>query len=679
MGKHAICHATGHTHSHSHSHAEKDPAIFEEFFEMGLHDTVSPLLTPESRLWGVNLTLKASILAACILAISFILSFVPTALPLSHLLLVSVYFLAGTPALIESIEDLANFEINIDILMTLAAFLSVLNGSEIEGALLLVLFSLSGAMEDAVTSKAKSSISSLSKLSPSKACVVEDDGSILERSVKDIAVGTKILVKSGQVVPLDGVVIEGTSSVNLVHLTGENFPVLKKPQDEVPAGARNLEGALVMTVTHANADSTLARIIDLVTHAQEARPALQRWFDKLSEGYAKMIILLSAFFAVTLPFVVDIPFLGFEGSIYRGVAFLIAASPCALIIAIPIAYLSAISVCARNGILLKGGITLDALASCKVIAFDKTGTLTTGDLTCEGIEAFAGTASSASALAVAYAMEKNAVHPIAKAIVAFAQNKKIESLPLKDFKSTPGYGLEAVVSLVDGDVNACIGNHDYIAPKLPGPAADRLRQKSDEIRENGELLAVLLMEDDVFLFRFRDTLRPQIKMTLDALKKRWHMTLLMLTGDHENTARKVATEMNIDEYHANLKPEDKLDHITERSKSSGLAMVGDGVNDAPALARATVGICMGKVGSNAAIDAADIVLLHDNIEKLDWLVGKARQTQAIVKQNLAVAVLAILIASIPAVAGLVPLWLAVVMHEGGTVLVSLNALRLLRK
>ena len=356
----------------------KTPAIFEEFFELGLQETVSPFLTPDSRQWGANLTLKSAILAAFLLLFAFALSFFPTVIPLSYMLLVAVYFLAGIPSLIESIEDLADFEINIDILMTLAAFSSVLIGSAMEGGLLLVLFALSGSIEDAVTSKAKSSISSLNKLSPTKASVVEADGTILERSIKDINIGTTILVKSGQVVPLDGIVIEGASSVNLVHLTGENMPVLKKLNDEVPAGARNLEGAITLTVIRTSSDSTLSRIIQLVTQAQEARPALQRWFDKLSKGYAMTIILLAFIFALALPFFLGVPFLGIEGSIYRALAFLIAASPCALIIAIPIAYLSAISICARRGILLKGGVTLDALASCSLIAFDKTGTLSYG-------------------------------------------------------------------------------------------------------------------------------------------------------------------------------------------------------------------------------------------------------------------------------------------------------------
>ena len=304
-----------------------------------------------------------------------------------------------------------------------------------------------------------------------------------------------------------------------------------------------------------------------------------------------------------------------------------------------------------------------------------------GDLSCESIEGLqpADPASIGQALAVAFAMERNAVHPIAKAILGYAQQCNTPIIPIKDFKTIPGYGLEALALLPEGTINAYIGNPDYIIPKITSSQAAELLERTKVIQDQGELLAVLKLGDKIFLFRFRDTPRPTVKKTLDALKQKWMMRLVILTGDHQATAKRIAEEMGIDEYHANLRPEDKLNYIAKLSKDHGLAMVGDGINDAPALARATVGICMGKVGSTAAIDAAEIILLHDNIELLDWLVGKAHQTSFIVKQNLALALMAILIASLPALAGFIPLWLAVVLHEGGTVLVGLNALRLLRK
>ena len=660
-------------------YSPKHPVMFEEFFELGMEESSSPFLTPRSRKWGINLSLKASLLAAVLLIISFVCLFVPQLVPLSHFLLIAVYFLAGIPSLIESIDDLLIFDVNIDVLMTIAAFSSVLIGSGMEGGLLLVLFAISGAIEQSVEAKAKSSISSLRKLSPTKACVIEEDGTLLERSINDITVNTKILVKAGQMVPLDGLVIDGISSVNMVHLTGENLPITMKKGDQVPAGARNMEGALTVNVTHTSADSTLTKIIKLVTQAQEAKPNLQRWFDKLSRGYAITIILLAFFFAISLPFFIGLPFLGREGSLYRGLAFLIAASPCALILAIPIAYLSAISACAKKGILMKGGVILDSIAGCRAIAFDKTGTLTTGSLTCEGVESLSGNKEDLPlALSIAYTMERNAVHPIAKSILDYAQQKKISTTDLKEFRAVPGYGVEGIASTAKGDLPVYIGHADYILTKVDPAKSQALKSRADAIQSKGELIAVMLLGSEIYLFRFHDTLRAGMKETIQEIRNKYGWRAVMLTGDHETSARRIADEVGIDEYRAGLRPEQKLQYVSKMAEETGLAMVGDGINDAPALARASVGIAMGKVGSTAALDAADIVLLNDNIELLGWLIAKSYKTQTVVRENLLLAVTAILIASLPALAGIIPLWLAVVMHEGGTVLVGLNALRLLR-
>ena len=474
-------------------------------------------------------------------------------------------------------------------------------------------------------------------------------------------------------------VVDGTSSLNLVHLTGENLPITKGPGDEVPAGGRNLEGALTVEVTRCSSDSTLAQIIELVTQAQEAKPQLQRWFNTVSRHYATAIITLSSLFAITFPFLLDIPFVGSEGSFYRSLAFLIACSPCALIIAIPVAYLSAISACARTGILLKGGITLDALANCSAVAFDKTGTLTTGKLRCREVVAIGNTTERRLSLALetAVAMERNAVHPIAQAIIAYGKKKGITPASLKKFKSLPGYGLQATVDSDDGPIDATIGHVSFIADNIAPDRRAALESEAEKMKQCGFLVAALALGESLFLFQFEDRTRPKVLRTLEALHNRHNLHLVMLTGDHEESAKKVAHELNIDNYYANLRPDEKLQHVRTLAEKWGLAMVGDGINDAPALARATVGISMGQVGSSAAIDASDIVLLQDNIELMDWLFSKAKKTQTIVRQNLIIAASVMLFTSIPAIAGYVPLWLAVVLHEGGTVIVGLNALRLL--
>lgn len=642
------------------------PIVFDEFFEFGLEESKSPFLTPSSRKWAHLLPFKTSILATILLVIAYILNFGIE--PLSNIFLMGVYFLVGIPPLIDSIEDLSKLEINIDVLMTLAAFLSIVIGSPLEGGLLLVLFSLSGSMEDAVTQKAKGAISSLYKLSPSQAWILsEDEQEISPRSVKDIKPGDKILIKSHEIIPLDGLVIKGASSVNLAHLTGESMPVTIKVGDSVPAGALNLEGSLYLKVTHTSSDSTLAKIIQLVTLAQESKPQVELFFERKLKAYATIIITLTAFFAITLPLFFSMPFFGIEGSFYRAIAFLIAASPCALIISTPVAYLSAISSSAKKGILLKGGSILDTLAQCSIIAFDKTGTLTTGKLKVKSFEP-----PSLFALTVAKAMEMHIQHPIGNAIFEYAENAKVPTLQLQSFTSIPGFGITSEF-IQDGLTHsAFLGKSEYL--KLPENTLNRIK----ELQSQGDQVAILLIDQELFIFTLEDTLRPKIKEMIEELQAS-HLRLVMLTGDHIESAKKIATQLGIREYFANLKPEDKLNIVSELSEKEGLVMVGDGVNDAPALAKASVGIAMGKVASHTAIEAADVVFLNDNLELTGWLIQKAKLTREIVKENLTLALSVIFFATTPALLGLIPLWLAVVLHEGGTVLVGLNALRLLRK
>lgn len=641
------------------------PYIFDEFFASGRDESISPFLTPRSRVLSHNLSLKTALASAVFLASSFIASFFLP--PLSYLLVLFVYFFSGIPALIASVRDLKNLDINIDTLMTMAAFLSLLIGSSMEGALLLVLFEISGSMEEMVSQKTKNTLISLNRLSPRFACVLSQEGVSFEKALREIDVGTLILVKAGEVVPLDGVVIRGSSFVNLVHLTGESAPVPKKEADEVPAGAYNLDGALVIQVTRTNRDSTLTRIITLITEAQEAKPTLQRFLDRFGKGYATAIISLFFVFAATLPLFSSLPYFGIEGSIYRALSFLIAASPCALIIATPTAYLSAINSCARKGILLKGGLILDALMSCKAVAFDKTGTLTTGKLFCVSLEALnPSPCDEKTALSVAYALEHNAVHPIAEAIISFAKQKQLSPFPLEDFKSIPGYGLEGKISLDGEKVAVAIGHAGFIKTTLP-------------FQKEGHISTLLRVGEALFLFHFTDAVRPEAAQLIATLRDRQHLHALMLTGDHEDMAHSVAKMVGIDEVHASLRPEDKLATVSTLAKTEGLVMIGDGINDAPALARATVGISFGKLASATATEASDIVFLHDDLMLVDWVLDKARRTRRIVKQNISLALGVILFASTPALLGLVPLWVAVVLHEGGTILVGLNSLRLLKR
>ncbi len=622
----------------------KTPYLFDEFFSSGREESISPFLTSTSRIWAKNLSLKSATSSAFFLALAFSFSFVNQ--PLSYLFLSLVYFISGTPALLASLNDLKNLEINIDVLMTLAAFLAVSIDSGLEGALLLVLFELSHSMEETVSNKARSALHNLNHLAPKFAHMIDEAGILYEKSVREIQIGEKVLVKQGEIVPLDGKVIDGASSVNLVHLTGESLPVPKTVGDPIAAGARNLEAALVVEVDRTNSDSTLMRIIQLITQAQEAKPRLQRWLDQFGKYYATIIIALTFAFAIALPLFFA---MSYETSVYRSLAFLIAASPCALIIATPTAYLSAISACARKGILLKGGITLDALASCSTIAFDKTGTLTTGELQCISNNC------PDEALSIAYGLERNVVHPIATAICKLAQEKNIPPAEITSFKATPGFGLEG---LYKGQ-RVAIGLPEFIGTQTG---------------EEG-VLAALSVDGTTYLFRFADAMRKEVPHLIQNLPLR----VVMLTGDNERNAKNVAQQLGIREVYANLRPEDKLNKVAELAETEGLAMVGDGINDAPALARATAGMSLGRIGRATAVDASDVVLLNDDLHLLGWLFQKAKQARRIVKQNLTLALGVILFATTPALLGLVPLWMAVVLHEGGTVLVGLNSLRLLKR
>ena len=657
----------------------KTPYIFDEFFASGKEESVSPFLTPSSRLWGKNLPLKSALLSAVFLVFAYGLSIF--SLPLKGLPLLFVYFLSGTPALISALEDLKKLEINIDVLMTLAALLSVAIGSPLEGGLLLVLFELSASMEKSVAHKTKGTLARLHELSPRVAFLLDGEN-IVEKSVKDIKPGMRLLIKAGEMVPLDSKVLSGSSFVALKHLTGEHAPIGKCPGDEIPAGAYNLDGTLTVEVLRSSADSTLSRIIKLITEAHTVKPRLEKFLDRFGKGYAITIILLTLLFALSLPLFFHLDYLGKEGSIYRSLTFLVAASPCALIIGAPTAYLSAINSCAKRGILLKGGMIFDALTKCKWIAFDKTGTLTLGKLKCTDLIRLQGKEGEISfdeALSYAATLEQHTTHPIGRAICELAKEKKLSLHPLENFCSFPGLGVEGTLLHKEKKQKTLIGSFRFIeqkAPELLKMASAEHMEKSVAATKTSTFLAIgahlltIILDDEI---------RPGAKECIDALKKMFHFNIVMLSGDKNISALHIAHSIGIEEVLADLSPEDKLDKVALFSQQGGLIMVGDGINDAPALARASVGISLGKIGSATAIEASDVVFMNDDLSSIPWLLQKASKTKKIIVQNLTLALVVIFFATTPALLGLIPLWLAVVLHEGGTLLVGLNSLRLLRK
>lgn len=646
------------------------PEILNSFFESGMSEETSPMLSPKNRSLSRNLSLKSAFLSLGTYLFA-LTTYWFHAENVSHLFIILTFFLAGTPALIKSLDDISKKIVNIDILMTSAAFGSIFIGGALEGALLLVLFAISESLGQMVSGKAKSTLVSLKHLAPKIAWVVLEGGNLKKISVNQVQVGDIIRIKSGEVVPLDGQIIHGSSSINLMHLTGEKTPKSCQQGSFVPAGAHNLEGSFDLRVLKTGADSTIAHIINLVIQAQKSKPRLQQRLDKYSSKYAITIFAISTAIAILLPLFTSIPFLGPHSALYRALAFLIAASPCALIIAIPIAYLSAINACAKHGVLLKGGVILDRLASCNSIVMDKTGTLTTGELTCIRCDIFGP--DNPDFLPSILALEQSSTHPIAEAIVTYLTNNHIVPRTADQYHTIPGQGVEGIFQ----GVKAFVGRVTSALHNIPSNYIQEIEHHVALAKQRGEICSLAYLSSHCALFYFKDTPRPNAKKIVQELKKEGY-SVSMLTGDHYVSAQNTAKLLEISEVFSDLSPADKLHKIQELAKQRQILMVGDGINDAPALAQATVGVAMGEAGSATAIEAADIVLLHDNISSLPWIIRKAKQTRKIVTQNLGLALFIILCVSWPASLGIIPLWLAVILHEGSTIIVGLNALRLLK-
>ncbi len=641
-------------------------AMIQEFFSSNFEESSHPLLTESSRRWGKNNLLYGSILSALFLLAAY---FSPT--ELSHFFLTFVFFFAGTPALIKTLQNLKKLNVNIEVLMTLAAFLSVLIGKQLEGGLLLVLFALAESIERSVSFKTNETITKLQNSIPSSVFYLDEEDNLLLKSVKDVKIGDKISIQEGMMVPIDGVIIEGKSFISQVQITGENDLIPVGIGDTITSGSINLDGHLFLSVTTTNSRSTLSNILNLIHEAQERKPKIQKFLDRFGKSYSTTIILLSLIFTFLLPLIFGISYSGHGGSIYRSLAFLIAASPCALFISTPTAYLCAISAAARVGVLLKGGTVFDALNKCTSLALDKTGTLTEGKLTVSKIE-FYGTISKEEGLGIAKSLEKVSSHPMAIAIKKHkAPHDKIN---INDITSIPGEGIRGVYQ---GHSVLC-GSLTYIKKHLSDNLNDTFSFILEKEINKKHPISALLYKDNLIIFHFFDQLRPEVNNLMKRLKKNTKLAISILTGDREESAQEIANLLNIDKVYAALTPEKKVEIVSKMSETSNVAMVGDGTNDSAAIKRSTVGIVMGEIGSSISIESADIILLSDKISLLEWLFDKASQTVRIIRQNIIFALSVIFFVSIPSLFGLIPIWLAVTLHEGSTILVGLNSLRLLK-
>lgn len=602
-----------------------------------------------------------------------------------RLALIAAYFFGGFFAVRETIDSarLARFEI--DFLMLVAAAGAAALGEWVEGALLLFLFSFGHALEGYAMGRAKRAIEALGALAP-KTATVRRDGKIAQVAIDALRVGDTVLVKPNERLPADGFVAKGESSVNQAPITGESVPVAKVPIENaeeaakkpasviaasrVFAGTINGGGALEIQVTHTSSDSTLARVIKMVNEAETNQSPTQRLTDRFERIFVPAVLILGVLLLFA-GFVIDEPF---SSTFYRVMAVLVAASPCALAIATPSAVLSGVARAARGGVLMKGGGPLEDLGRLEAIAFDKTGTLTEGKPRLVDLVA-AQDIEEEEFLRVAVGVEMLSDHPLAAAVVRDGRPRlgDVPAAKASDLRSITGRGVQA---LVDGET-VYVGKDDLFAEMDGPPLPDWLRTRVEELEENGRT-TMIVRHGERYLgtLGLMDTPREAASAVIRALRDLGIRRMIMLSGDNQKVADSVAREVGLDEARGDLMPDDKVATVKSLRAQGKVAMVGDGVNDAPAMASATVGIAMGAAGSDVALETADVALMADNLANLPFAVGLSRRASSIIRQNLwfSLGVVAVLIPATIFGLGIGP---AVLLHEGSTLVVVFNALRLL--
>ncbi|OPH46716.1 cadmium-translocating P-type ATPase [Paenibacillus ferrarius] len=591
----------------------------------------------------------------------------------SHLWSIIFYLIAfAVGGFVKAKEGLhtliAEHDLDVNLLMLIAAIGAASIGYWTEGAVLIFIFSFSGALETYTMDRSSRDISSLMDLKPETA-VLFKDGLETVVAIEALTVGDIVLVKPGERIPSDGVVLEGASAVNQSSITGESVPVDKGEGDEVFAGTLNGQGALFIEVSQLSESTLFSKIIRLVQEAQSEKPASQLFMERFERIYAKSIILICLLLIVVPPLLFH---LAWEQTFYKAMVFLVVASPCALVASIMPAMLSAISNSARKGLLFKGGAHLENLATIKAIAFDKTGTLTSGKPVVTDILSFQEMSIS-EMLRIAASMESLSEHPLAKAIVLESQVQGVVLDRPSDFRMLTGWGVQAQWK---GDLWK-IGKPAFLDNRF---RTEELKEVIDRLEREGKTVTVMHNSQGVVgVIALRDKIRAEAKHAV-ALLRALGVQVAMLTGDQKQTAHAIAKELGIELVYADLLPEDKVTRIKELKQTFGsIAMVGDGVNDAPALATATVGIAMGVAGSDAALETADLVLMNDDTAIIADAIVLGKRTKVVIKQNIIFAMTVIITLIAANFVQGIALPLGVVGHEGSTILVILNGLRLLRQ
>jgi len=599
---------------------------------------------------------------------------------------VAAYLTGGYFGVCAGLQSLRQWTIDVDLLMVLAALGAAVVNAPFEGATLLFLFSLSNVLQSYAIDRTRKAIKSLMKLRPEKALARRDGGTLL-LPVEDLVVGDVLVVRPGESIALDSVIIEGASSIDQSSLTGESMPVSKKTGDPVFAGTINQTGGLEVRVTKLAKDSTIEKLVRMVEEAQTEKADTQRFLDRAEQYYAVGVILFT-FALIVLP----ILFLHdpFKVAFLRAMTVMVVASPCALIISTPASILSAIGGAARRGVLFKGGVHLERAATVRVVTFDKTGTLTEGkprvtDVLVEDRPIdFSDLRSTPepdalALLALAGSVEAKSEHPLAQAIVKECHHRNLALQDCAAFQSISGKGASGIVN----SRRIAVGNARYFTGQNV-PIPDLFAARIAALQDEGKTCVVVGDIDETAGatrllggIAIADVLRPDAASVIRQLKADGIERVVMLTGDNSRVAQAIASQAGVDEFHADLLPEDKVRVVKELKSIGPVAMVGDGVNDAPALATATVGIAMGAAGTDVAMETADIVLMSDSLQNIVFALALSRHARRVVFQNLAFAMAVIVALIISALGFNLPLPFGVVGHEGSTVLVCLNGLRLL--